>query len=82
MAKKEIHPEYFPKAKVLCACGNSFTVCATKNEIKVEICSKCHPFFTGEEKMLDVAGRLERFNTRRAKVMPKSVKKVRTKKTK
>ena len=82
MAKKEIHPEYFPKAKVLCACGNSFTVGATKNEIKVEICSKCHPFFTGEEKMLDVAGRLERFNTRRAKVMPKSVKKVRTKKTK
>ncbi len=80
--KKEIHPEYFPKAKVLCACGNSFTVGATKNEIKVEICSKCHPFFTGEEKMLDVAGRLERFNTRRAKVMPKSVKKVRTKKTK
>ncbi|TSC60200.1 MAG: large subunit ribosomal protein L31 [Parcubacteria group bacterium LiPW_15] len=82
MAKKEIHPEYFPKAKVLCACGNSFTVGATKNEIKVEICSKCHPFFTGEEKMLDVAGRLERFKTRRSKAAEPKAKKVRVKKAK
>ena len=80
--KKEIHPEYFPKAKVLCACGNSFTVGATKNEIKVEICSKCHPFFTGEEKMLDVAGRLERFKTRRSKAAEPKAKKVRVKKAK
>ena len=80
--KPDIHPEYFPKAKVTCACGNSFTVGATKKEINVEICSKCHPFFTGEEKLLDVAGRLERFKARRAKIMPKSVKKTRAKKTK
>ncbi len=80
--KKDIHPEYFPKAKVLCACGNSFTVGATKNEIKVEICSKCHPFFTGEEKMLDVAGRLERFKTRRSKAAEPKAKKVRVKKSK
>lgn len=80
--KKDIHPEYFSKAKVLCACGNSFTVGATKNEIKVEICSKCHPFFTGEEKMLDVAGRLERFKTRRSKAVEPKAKKVRVKKSK
>jgi large subunit ribosomal protein L31 len=80
--KKDIHPEYFSKAKVLCACGNSFTVGATKNEIKVEICSKCHPFFTGEEKMLDVAGRLERFKTRRSKAAEPKAKKVRVKKSK
>jgi len=67
MAKKEIHPEYFPKAKVLCACGNSFTVGATKNEIKVEICSKCHPFFTGTEKIVDTRGRVDRFKKRLAK---------------
>ncbi len=64
--KKDIHPEYFPKAKVLCACGNSFTVGATKNEIKVEICSKCHPFFTGKQKLMDSAGRIERFQRKYA----------------
>lgn len=80
MAKKDIHPEYFPKAKVLCACGTSFTVGATKSEIKVEICSKCHPFFTGEEKMLDVAGRLERFKTRQSKAAAEPKKKKAAKK--
>lgn len=80
MAKKDIHPEYFPKAKVLCACGNSFTVGATRDEIKVEICSKCHPFFTGEEKLLDVAGRLEKFKSRRAKASAEPKKKKATKK--
>jgi large subunit ribosomal protein L31 len=80
---KDIHPEYFPKAKVSCACGNSFVVGATKPEIKVEICSKCHPFFTGEKKLLDTAGRVEKFKSRTAKASttPKA-KKVRAKKTK
>ncbi len=80
--KPNIHPEYFPKAKVTCACGNSFTVGATKKEINVEICSKCHPFFTGEEKLLDVAGRVERFKSRQAKKSAKPVKKPRAKKVK
>lgn len=80
--KPDIHPEYFPKAKVTCACGNSFTVGATKKEINVEICSKCHPFFTGEEKLLDVAGRVERFKSRRSKVAAKPVKKPKVKKGK
>lgn len=79
--KTEIHPTYFPQAKVVCSCGNSFTVGATKEEIKVEICSKCHPFYTGEEKLIDTAGRVEKFRTRRSKAAgePKA-KKVRVKK--
>ncbi len=64
--KTDIHPEYFEKAKVTCACGNSFHVGATLKEINVEICSACHPFFTGNEKTLDAAGRVERFRARKA----------------
>ena len=81
--KKDIHPTYFPQAKVVCSCGNSFTVGATKPELKVEICSNCHPFYTGEEKLLDTAGRVEKFKTRREKAAaaPKIVKKPRTKKS-
>ncbi len=79
MAKQDLHPEYFMAAKVTCACGNSFTVGATKKEIRVDICSKCHPFFTGEEKLIDTAGRVERFKTRALKAKPKSVKKARAK---
>ena len=64
--KTEIHPEYFEKAKVSCACGNSFVVGATQKEIGVEICSQCHPFFSGTEKVIDAAGRVERFRARKA----------------
>jgi large subunit ribosomal protein L31 len=58
--KKNIHPKYY-MAKVRCACGNEFEVGSTKKEIKVEICSKCHPFFTGKQKLVDTAGRVEKF---------------------
>lgn len=58
--KKGIHPEYY-QAKVTCACGETWTVGSTKKEINVEICSTCHPFFTGKQKILDTAGRVERF---------------------
>ena len=82
--KQDIHPKYFPEAKVICACGNSFIVGATKSEIRVEICAKCHPFYTGEEKLLDTAGRVEKFRARREKASatPKKEKKVRSKKEK
>lgn len=53
---------YFENAKVTCACGNTFTTGSTKPEIRVEICSNCHPFFTGQEKFVDTEGRVERFN--------------------
>ena len=82
MAKKEIHPNYFPNAKVNCGCGNTFTVGATKAEIKVDICHKCHPFYTGEEKLIDTAGRVERFKTRRSKTVAPKPKKVRVRKAK
>jgi large subunit ribosomal protein L31 len=59
--KKGIHPKY-EKSVISCACGNSFETGSTKKNMKVEICSVCHPFFTGKQKMIDTAGRVERFN--------------------
>lgn len=66
--KKDIHPKFDIKAKATCACGATFEVGSTMSEIKMEICSHCHPFYTGNEKVMDTAGRVERFNKRRALV--------------
>jgi len=63
--KKNIHPKYNIKTKATCACGASFEVGSTNEKIEVEICSYCHPFYTGNEKVMDTAGRVERFNKRR-----------------
>ena len=63
--KKKIHPKYYRKAKVTCACGNNFTTGSTKPEIYIEICSACHPFFTGEMKYVDTQGRVEKFMNKR-----------------
>ena len=65
--KKDIHPKYYPKAQVKCACGNTFTVGSTKEFIEIEICSKCHHFYTGKEKIVDTLGRVEKFRKRLAK---------------
>ena len=65
--KKDVHPQYFPNARVKCACGNTFTTGSTKELIETEICSKCHPFYTGKEKIIDTAGRVEKFRKRLAK---------------
>ena len=62
--KKDIHPQWYPKAKVICACGQTFTVGSTKQEIHVEVCSACHPFFTGEMKFVDTEGRIEKFKAK------------------
>ena len=59
--REGIHPEYHHDAVVKCACGNTFTTGSVKEELKVEICSKCHPFFTGKQKIVDTGGRVERF---------------------
>jgi len=64
--KKDIHPTLAP-APVTCACGNTFETRSTKKEIRVEICSACHGFFTGKQKLVDAAGRVEQFNKRYAK---------------
>jgi large subunit ribosomal protein L31 len=58
--KKGVHPEYV-ESRVICACGNTFVTRSTKKEIRVEICSQCHPFFTGKQKLIDSAGRVEKF---------------------
>jgi len=63
--KKDIHPKYDLKTKATCACGAVFEVGSTVPEIKMEICSKCHPFYTGNEKIMDTAGRVDRFNKRK-----------------
>ncbi len=62
--KKEIHPTYYSNAKVICACGNSFTTGSTQKELKVELCSMCHPFYTGKQKLVDSARRVEKFQAR------------------
>ena len=62
--KTDVHPTYYPDAKVRCACGARFTVGSTKPEIQVEICNRCHPFFTGKEKLIDTAGKVEKFKAR------------------
>jgi len=59
--RAKIHPEYYTDAKVICSCGNTFTTGSTRKTLRVELCSKCHPFFTGEQKIVDTAGRVERF---------------------
>ncbi len=64
--KTEVHPEYV-EAHVRCTCGNEFTTRSTKPELHVEICSKCHPFYTGKQKLVDTGGRVERFRRRAAK---------------
>jgi len=64
--KTAIHPKYY-NARVSCACGNKFEVGSTKEKIEVEICSNCHPFYTGKEKLVDTAGRIEKYKRRLAK---------------
>ncbi|MEE8373175.1 MAG: 50S ribosomal protein L31 [Dehalococcoidia bacterium] len=61
--KKDIHPEYM-EAKVVCACGNSFETRSTKSLLKIDLCSKCHPFYSGERRIIDTGGQVERFKRR------------------
>jgi len=65
--KKDIHPKYYTDSKVKCSCGQTFTVCSTKEYMEIETCSQCHPFYTGKEKSLDHVGRAEQFKKRMAK---------------
>ena len=65
--KADIHPKYYKDAKVTCVCGNEFTTGSTLPEIKLDICSACHPFYTGKQKLVDVEGRVQRFQKKYAK---------------
>jgi len=62
--KDKIHLTYYTDAKIVCACGNTFTIGSTRKVVKIELCSKCHPFFTGEQRGIDTMGRVERFKRR------------------
>ena len=83
--KENLHPTYHTDAKVICACGNSFTTGSTKPELHVEICYNCHPFYTGKQNLLDIAGTIEKFkkrSSRTADIKTKKItKKLATKKT-
>ena len=75
--KADIHPTYFPTATFTCACGASYTIGSTKEKVSVEICANCHPFYTGNEKVIDTAGRVEKFKARQSssKIAPKKASK-------
>lgn len=81
--KKDIHPKYYPEAKVICACGNIIEAGSTIEEMKVETCSACHPFYTGKKKSMDTTGRVDRFKKlaekSKEKKATKAVKKPRAK---
>lgn len=62
--KEKVHPKYYDDAKVICSCGNTFTVGATRPTLKVEVCSKCHPFYSGKHHIMDTAGQIERYKKR------------------
>ncbi len=77
--KANIHPQYFDNAQVICACGNRFTMGATLPEIRVELCSKCHPFYTGEQRFVDSASRIQKFQAKQniaKQYLTKKVKKM------
>jgi len=65
--KKNVHPVYYEDTKVVCACGNSFTTSSNKKLIQIEVCNKCHPFYTGKHRYLDVEGRVEMFKKKQEK---------------
>jgi large subunit ribosomal protein L31 len=62
--KEGIHPTYYPEAKVVCSCGNTWTTGSTKEMLRTDVCSKCHPFYTGEQRIVDTAGQVDRFMKR------------------
>lgn len=80
--KTSIHPKYFADAKVTCSCGNTFTTGATQPELKVEVCAACHPFYTGNMKFLDTAGRVDAFKAKMAGASKKVVGKTEKRKLK
>ncbi|HDL74915.1 MAG TPA: 50S ribosomal protein L31 [bacterium] len=65
--KKDIHPKYYPEARAVCACGNTFSIGSTKELIEIEVCSKCHPFYTGKDKIMDTLGQVQKFKKRMEK---------------
>lgn len=80
--KANIHPKWYPNAQVTCACGNTFSTGATVPEFRVEVCSNCHPFYTGNMKFVDTAGRVDAFIAKESKAQKKVLSKVEKRKLK
>lgn len=80
--KQATHPQYFDNCQVTCACGNKFITGSTVEKIEVDVCSKCHPFFTGQQKFVDIKGRIDKFKEKQAKGKAYSEKKATKKATK
>lgn len=80
--KQQTHPQYFDNCQVTCACGNKFTTGSTVEKIEVDVCSKCHPFFTGQQKFVDIKGRIDKFKEKVVKGKAYSDKKAAKKPTK
>ncbi len=78
--KQGIHPQYYSNCQVTCACGNKFTTGSTVEKIDVDVCSKCHPFFTGQQKFVDIKGRIDKFKEKVAKGKATAAKKNNSKK--
>ena len=74
--KAQIHPQYFENAQVICACGNRFTVGSTKEIIHIELCNKCHPFYTGEQRFVDSASRIQKFQEKQKTAAEHTAKKI------
>lgn len=79
--KADIHPTYHAKVKISCACGNTVTTGSTEREIEVEVCSNCHPFYTGKQKLVDTTGRVDKFQQRLSETAAKQAAKKSSKKT-
>jgi len=78
--KKDIHPKYYPKAKVICACGNTFEIGSTEPEMRIEVCSACHPLYSGKQKFVDTARRVDKFEERIKKAQQLKLAKTQKKK--
>ena len=74
--KADVHPQYFDNAQVICACGNRFNVGSTKEIIHIELCNKCHPFYTGEQRFVDSASRIQKFQDKQKAAQEHTAKKV------
>ena len=73
--RKDIHPTYYTDAQVICSCGNTWITGSTRKLIRTDVCSNCHPFFTGEQKFIDTAGRIEKFSRRYSGMQTRANKK-------
>lgn len=73
--KADIHPQYYPQARVICSCGETFTTGSTREEIHVQLCSKCHPFYTGQQRFVDTASLIDKFEKKRKEAKPLKAKK-------